>query len=71
MQIQHNISLKKYNSFGIEAFAKHFASISNIEDLKTILQLNEYKNRFILGGGSNMLLTKRAKLEVLGLITKN
>lgn len=65
MQIQHNISLKKYNSFGIEAFAKHFASISNIEDLKTILQLNEYKNRFILGGGSNMLLTKNIDALVL------
>jgi len=65
VQIQHNISLKKYNSFGIEAFAKHFASISNIEDLKTILQLNEYKNRFILGGGSNMLLTKNIDALVL------
>jgi len=58
VQIQHNISLKKHNTFGIEAFAKHFVSIYDIEDLKTILQLNEYKDRIILGGGSNMLLTK-------------
>lgn len=58
MQIQHNISLKKYNTFGIEVFAKHFVSIYDIEDLKTILQLNAYKDRLVLGGGSNMLLTK-------------
>ena len=58
MQIQHNISLKKYNTFGIEVFAKHFVSIYDIEDLKTILQLNAYKDRLVLGGGSNMLFTK-------------
>ncbi|MCL4143806.1 UNVERIFIED_CONTAM: hypothetical protein GTU68_000328, partial [Idotea baltica] len=58
VQIQNNISLKNYNTFGIEARAKYFVSIDSTEDLKTSLQLQEYKHRFILGGGSNMLLTK-------------
>ncbi|MBU2939324.1 UDP-N-acetylmuramate dehydrogenase [Lacinutrix sp. C3R15] len=58
MQIQHNISLKKHNTFGIDAKAKHFVAISSIESLKNVLQLPEYTKRFILGGGSNMLLTK-------------
>ncbi|MDX1278884.1 UDP-N-acetylmuramate dehydrogenase [Oceanihabitans sediminis] len=58
MQIHHNISLKEYNTFGIDAKAKHFASISSNDDLIKTLQLSEYPNRFILGGGSNMLLTK-------------
>lgn len=65
MQIQHNISLKNYNTFGIEVCAKHFVSIHNIEDLKTILQINEYKNHFILGGGSNLLLTQDIEALVI------
>lgn len=58
MQIQENISLKSYNTFGIDAKAKYFVSISNISDLKEILSLESYQNKLILGGGSNMLLTK-------------
>ncbi|PWH81741.1 UDP-N-acetylenolpyruvoylglucosamine reductase [Algibacter marinivivus] len=58
MQIQENISLKPYNTFGIDAKAKHFVSISNISDLKAVLSLESYPNKLILGGGSNMLLTK-------------
>ena len=48
MQIQHNISLKKYNTFGIDVKAKHFVSITTIEGLKDILKLKEYPNKFIL-----------------------
>lgn len=58
MQILQNISLKPYNTFGIDVLAKHFVSVTNIDDLKNILKLKEYSNKLILGGGSNMLLTK-------------
>ena len=58
MQINNNISLKPYNTFGIDAHAKHFATVSNIEELTSVLQLKTYPNKLILGGGSNMLLTK-------------
>ncbi|GAA4963242.1 UDP-N-acetylmuramate dehydrogenase [Algibacter aquimarinus] len=58
MQILENISLKPYNTFGIDVQAKHFVSIDNIDDLKTILNHPDYTNKLILGGGSNMLLTK-------------
>lgn len=58
MQIQQNTSLKSYNTFGIDAKAKYFVSINSVEELKKILALKEYQNKFILGGGSNMLLTK-------------
>ena len=34
MQIQHNFSLKKYNTFGIEAKAKEFLSVQTIEELR-------------------------------------
>ncbi len=58
MQIQHNFSLKKHNTFGIEAKAKEFVAIHSVDELKEVLSENISKKKFILGGGSNMLLTK-------------
>ena len=58
MTIQKNISLKSFNTFGIDANAKYFVSVNSIDELKEVLKLKEYPNKFILGGGSNMLLTK-------------
>ncbi|MGJ5642154.1 UDP-N-acetylmuramate dehydrogenase [Formosa sp. S-31] len=58
MQIQHNIALKPYNTFGIDAVAKHFVAVSTLEDLVAVLHLEQYPEIFILGGGSNILLTK-------------
>lgn len=60
MIIQTNVSLKPYNTFGIDATAKFFVEVSSIEQLQDILQNSEYQGieRLILGGGSNLLLTK-------------
>ncbi len=65
MQIQQNISLKPYNTFGIEVKAKQFISVTSIEDLKAIYVSNEFPKKFILGGGSNMLLTNDIDALVL------
>jgi UDP-N-acetylmuramate dehydrogenase len=58
VQIQENISLKPYNTFGINARAKYFIRVKSLLELKEALGLDAYPNKFILGGGSNMLLTK-------------
>jgi UDP-N-acetylmuramate dehydrogenase len=58
MEILPDFSLKKYNTFGIEAKAKQFVAIHSTQELKTILHQNKSQQKFILGGGSNMLLTK-------------
>ncbi|MFY0482190.1 UDP-N-acetylmuramate dehydrogenase [Flavobacterium sp. PLA-1-15] len=58
MEIIENFSLKKYNTFGIEAKAKEFTAVHSVEELKTVLAENPSKKKFILGGGSNMLLTQ-------------
>jgi UDP-N-acetylmuramate dehydrogenase len=58
MEIQNNFSLKNYNTFGIEAKAKQFVAVHSLTELKTILEENTSQKKFILGGGSNMLLTK-------------
>lgn len=58
MEILNNFSLKNYNTFGIEAKAKQFVAVHNIAELKTILEQHSSEKKFILGGGSNMLLTQ-------------
>jgi UDP-N-acetylmuramate dehydrogenase len=58
MEIQTHFSLRNYNTFGIEANAKEFVAVHSIEELETVLAENKSKKKFILGGGSNMLLTK-------------
>lgn len=59
MEVQHNISLKKHNTFGVEAIAKTFIEIHNEKDLIDIYNQGIFKDPFlILGGGSNILFTK-------------
>lgn len=65
MKIEENKSLKNYNTFGIDAKAKLFASVTNIDSLKNILKTNSETDIFILGGGSNLLLTKDINALVL------
>ena len=72
MQVQENFSLKKYNTFGIDAAAKYFSIFSSVDELENILsfiakeQISSNK-QFILGGGSNILFTKNYD----GLVLKN
>jgi len=65
MDIQHNFSLRKYNTFGIEAKARQFVAVHSTEELKTILQQHQSEPKFILGGGSNMLLTQDIQALVI------
>lgn len=60
VEIKENISLKPFNTFGIEAKARYFAEAENVADLKKILSDDTLKSLplLVLGGGSNMLLTK-------------
>lgn len=55
MKIQENISLKPYNTFGIDVNAKRFVAVNSLTELKNIV--TSEKNIFLLSGGSNMLLT--------------
>ena len=70
MEILHDISLKPFNTFGIDVKAKHFVSIANVDELKQVLDIKTYSNRLLLGGGSNMLLTKDVEALVIHLNMK-
>ena len=65
MEIQNHFSLRNYNTFGIEANAKEFVAVHSIKELETVLAENKSKKKFILGGGSNMLLTKDIEALVI------
>lgn len=69
LQIHNNFSLQSYNTFGIDAIARHFASFSTVEELKELLSIAEQKGEknLLLGGGSNILFTK----NVDGFVLKN
>ena len=67
MQVQQNYSLKKYNTFGVEASAKYFGAFTTIDNLQLLLKEYSEQSTLVLGGGSNLLFTKNYD----GLVLKN
>lgn len=68
MNILTNISLKQYNTFGIDVIARYFTRFSSIPELVEILSHQlPINDTLVLGGGSNILLTKNFD----GLVLKN
>ncbi len=71
--MEENISLKKYNTFGIDATAHYFARFSSVDELSAHLDFSTPSISpnslpvLILGGGSNLLFTK----DFDGLVLKN
>jgi len=54
MQILKNHNLKPYTSFGVDAYATQFVTVTTLSELKLALQIPA-PQRLILGGGSNLL----------------
>lgn len=68
MQLQQNVSLKTYNTFGIDASAKYFAAFASVNELKEVfININPNSKTLVLGGGSNILLTN----DFDGVVLKN
>lgn len=68
MNIETQKSLKPYNTFGIDVTAAQFVEITKLAELNKILE--KYTDFFILGGGSNLLLTKDIEKPVIHINTK-
>ncbi|RYF89423.1 MAG: UDP-N-acetylmuramate dehydrogenase [Chitinophagaceae bacterium] len=70
MNIRQNISLKNFNSFQIDASAEYFTAFKNLPGLEESLQFARQSRSMptlVLGGGSNILLTRNFN----GLVLKN
>ena len=67
--MQNAVSLKPYNTFGIDVKAARFTEISNVEELKLVLrdQYHTGDPLLILGGGSNVLFSG----DFNGLVIRN
>lgn len=59
-KVLENVSLKDYNTFGVEARASFFIEISRREELPEIYNNPRYYSvpKLVLGGGSNVLFTQ-------------
>jgi len=69
MIIEQGISLKPFNTFHIDAKARYFSVVRSEEELVNLIEEERpaEKNPLVLGGGSNMLLTK----DYDGFVIKN
>jgi UDP-N-acetylmuramate dehydrogenase len=69
LQVHENVSLKNFNTFGIEAYARYFVEINHKEELVELFKdpkWHDKTHRLIIGGGSNMLFTQNFE----GLVVK-
>lgn len=64
--VSENVSLRPFNTFGIDVRAKALASFSTVGELDQLVHQNAGKlPLLVLGGGSNVLLTKDQEAFVL------
>ncbi len=74
MQIERGVSLKPYNSFGLPAVAGTLVRVASDADVRRVVDHSQLgmAPKFVLGGGSNIILTKDMpqaviKVEVMGI----
>lgn len=69
MRIESDISLKPYNTFGVDALASEFIEVDEASDLQQLIQSDAFKDKklLVLGGGSNILFTENFD----GLVIRN
>ena len=66
MDIRENVSLKTYNTFGVDARARYFVEVHSTEELQEVVRQWPGERPFILGGGSNLLLSRIKSFFSLG-----
>ena len=67
--LEEHVSLRPYNTFGLDVQARYFARFTSADELRQLLALPlvQAGPRLILGGGSNLLLTQ----DFAGVVLKN
>lgn len=58
--IEKDVSLRPFNTFGVDARARWFVRVRSVDDLARLDDAEELRGapRFLLGGGSNVLFTR-------------
>ena len=67
--LEENVSLRPYNTFGLDVRARYFARFASADELRQLLKRPQVQTaeKLILGGGSNLLLTR----DFAGVVLKN
>jgi UDP-N-acetylmuramate dehydrogenase len=67
LQVQHRASLREHNSFGLPALAKTLVRITSDADVRRVVDHPQWgrAKQFVLGGGSNLVLTRDLDAVVL------
>lgn len=67
--LKEHVSLKPYNTFGINAYARWFIELQSVEQALEFVSDNQAQRHkfYIIGGGSNVLLTRNFD----GVLVKN
>ncbi|RSK24011.1 UDP-N-acetylmuramate dehydrogenase [Hymenobacter metallilatus] len=67
--LEHSVSLRPFNTFGLDVKARLFARFASTDELRALLALPEVQQaeKLILGGGSNLLFTQ----DFDGVVLKN
>ncbi len=73
LQVQHRASLREHNTFGLPAVAATLVRLTSEADVRRVVDHPEYgvAPKFVLGGGSNVVLTRDfagvvLKVEIMG-----
>lgn len=67
MTVSEDVSLKQFNTFGIDVRSRYFSSFSSHEELDELLLSYQHLSKLVLGGGSNILLIR----DFEGIVLKN
>jgi UDP-N-acetylmuramate dehydrogenase len=72
VEIQKHVDLKPFNTFGLSSIAERLARVGDAQSLEEYFSSGEPHPSLILGGGSNLLLTKDIpgtvlKIEIPGI----
>jgi UDP-N-acetylmuramate dehydrogenase len=67
LDVQQRASLREHNSFGLPALARTLVRVASDADVRRVVDHPEYGRapKFILGGGSNVVLTRDVEAVVL------
>lgn len=70
MEIKEHYNLRPYNTFGLSAITRYFVEVKDTKEVQKLVLTDFYKSQpeiLILGGGSNILITR----DFPGLVVKN
>lgn len=77
LQVAENVSLKQFNTFGVDVKARWFVVVNSEDELKQLFSEDKWMQvpRLILGGGSNILFTKDfdglvVKVNIRGIVSE-